>query len=122
MYQKKTGLLQWATTCKVKTLRNKQMRNNGNQETEIIRNQKWSFLFSLIASSALYQIGVMYTEYCLNDSHLPISYHFLIGIISSILILILEYSVKNKSIRIKKMLTLLMVTAMVLCALFIPKT
>ena len=97
------------------------LRNQRNQEDEISKNQKWSFVFFMLNSTALYQIGIMYAEYYLNNLRLPLSYHFLVGITTTILALIIEYLVKNKSHKFKKVLAILITLSMVICALFIPR-
>jgi len=97
------------------------LRNTENQKFELSKKQKWSFVFFMLNSSTLYQIGIMYAEYYLNNLRLPLSYHFLVGIATTILALIIEYLVKNESHKFKKVLTVLIMLSMVICALFIPR-
>lgn len=97
------------------------LRNTENQKSGISKKQKWSFVFFMLNSSALYQIGIMYVQYYINNLRLPLSYHFLVGIATTILALIIEYFVKDKSHKFKKVLTVLIMLSMVICALFIPR-
>ena len=93
----------------------------GDQNSELTKKQKWSFIFFMLNSSALYQIGIMTTQYYLNNNRLPLSYHFLVGIATSILALVIEYLIKNKSHKFKKVLAAQVMIGMVLVALFIPR-
>ena len=93
----------------------------GDQNAELTKKQKWSFIFFMLNSSALYQIGIMTTQYYLNNDRLPLSYHLFVGIATSILALVIEYLTKNKSHKFKKLLAALVMIGMVLVALFIPK-
>ncbi|MCF2444687.1 hypothetical protein L0657_12025 [Dyadobacter sp. CY345] len=97
------------------------LRNTENQKFEITKKQKWSFVFFMLNSSALYQIGVMYAEYYFNNSRLPLSYHFLIWMVTSSIAVFIGYLTKNKSLRFNKVLAALITLAMVLVALFIPR-
>lgn len=97
------------------------LRNNGNQKSELTKKQKWSFIFFMLNSSALYEVGIMITQYYLNNDRLPLSYHFLVGIATSIFAVIIEYLARNKSHKFKMLLAALIMIIMVLFALFIPR-
>ena len=98
-----------------------QLRNNDNQKQELTKKQKWSFIFFMLNSGALYQIGMMITEYYFNNDRLPLSYHFLVGIATSIIAWIIEYLTKNKSHKLRKLLAAIIMIGMILFALFIPR-
>ncbi len=97
------------------------LRNTENQKSGISKKQKWSFVFFMLNSSALHQIGMMSGEYYFNKSELPFSYYFLIGAPMLFLAIAIEYLTKNKSLRFNKVLAALITLAMVLVALLIPR-
>ena len=96
------------------------LRNSGNQKSALTKKQKWSFIFFMLNSTALYQICIMTTRYYLNDDRLALSYHFRVGIATSILALIIEFLAKNKSHKFKIWLATLIMVGMVMSALLIP--
>jgi len=92
-----------------------------DQKSELAKKLKWSFIFFMVNSGALYQIGIITTQYYLSNDRLPLSYHFLVGIVTSILGLIIGYLTKNKSYKLQQILAALTMIAMILVALFISR-
>ena len=92
-----------------------------HQESDLTRQQKWAGEFFMLNSCALYQIGMVISHYYLNNDRLPLSYHFFVGIISSILALIIEQITKHRAHKFKVWLVVLIMAGMVLTALFIPR-
>ena len=91
----------------------------GDQKSELTKKQKWFFIFFMLNSSALYEIGRIIIQYYLNNDRLPLSYYFLVGIGTSILALIIEYLTKNNAHKLKTILAALIMMAMILVALFV---
>ena len=63
----------------------------------------------------------MITQYYLNDDRLPLSYHFLVGIATSVLALIIEYLARKKSHKFNVWLSASITVGMIMSALFISR-
>jgi phosphate starvation-inducible membrane PsiE len=95
---------------------------NSNSQKSDLKKHKWTFMLFLLNSSALYQIGIRITQYYQNHDRLPLHYYFFVGIETSVLALIIEHVVRNKSHRFKKLLFVLIIVVMIMTSLFIPSS
>jgi len=92
-----------------------------DEKSDLTKHQKWAGGFFMLNSCALYQIGMIISNQYLNDDRLPLSYHFFVGIVTSILALIIEQITKHNTHKFKVWLVVSVMAGMVLSALFIPK-
>lgn len=95
------------------------MNQTDNKKSQ--NKQKWTFVFFLLNSSILLQGGKVIAERYFNNDRLPLSYFFLIGIITSILAWVIEYLTKNWSQKMKIILAVLITILVAIIAVFVPK-
>ena len=95
--------------------------NRAHEKSDLTKQQKWAGVFFTLNSCALYQTGMVIANYYFNDDRLPLSYHFFVGIVTSILAWLIEDTARNKTYKFKIWLAVIIMAGMVMSALFVPK-